>query len=160
MLPVVGRTDEEGEFAELSAELPLRLFAAFSPTFDPVVLDDLGRGEVLDTDPSDEPESTSVTGGPEGLELRGGDKGLPMCCRLLSTFSTPPERQWTFFGDEDPVTCRQGCSMIEAMATGQDLDLQRTSPGLSNSAGLERCVGRSANEGVQRMSNVSRLDPV
>lgn len=96
------------------------------------MLDDVGRGGELGIDPSDESESTSVAGGPVGLELRGGDRGLPLFCRLLSMFSIPPERQWTFFGDEGPLTGRQGGSTIEAIATGQDVDLQRPSVGLGN----------------------------
>lgn len=121
------------------------------PALDPVVLDDVGRGGVLGIDPSDESESTSVAGGPVGLELRGGDRGFPRFCRLLSTFSTPPDRQWTFFGDEGegPLTGRQGCSTIEAIATGPDVDLQRSSLGLSNYAALERCFGCSAGDGVK-----------
>lgn len=131
------------------AKLPGRLFVVFKPTLDPVVLDEVGRGGVFGIDPSDESESTSITGGPVGLELRGGDRGLPLFCRLLSTFSTPPERQWTFFGDEDPLTGRQGGSTIEAIATMQDVDLQRSSLALSKYAGLEQCVGCSANEVMQ-----------
>lgn len=115
---------------------------------EPVVLDDVGRGGVFGIDPSDESESTSVAGGPVGLELRGGDRGLPMFCRLLSKFSTPPERQWTFFGDGGPLAGRQGRSTIEAIATGQDVDLQRSSLGLSKYAGLERCVECSAKDGA------------
>lgn len=143
--PLVGRTVEGIGVARL----PDRVFVMFNPTLEPVVLEDVGRGGVLGIDPSDESESTSVAGGPAGLELRGGDRGLPTFCRLLSTFSIPPERQWTFFGDDGPLTCRQGGSAIEAIATGQDVDLQRSSLGLSNYAGLERCVVCSANEDVQ-----------
>lgn len=72
-----------------------------------------------------------------------------MFCRLLSTFSAPPERQWTFFGDEDPLAGRQSGSTIETIATMQDVDLQRSSLAPSKYAGLERCVGCSPNEGVQ-----------
>lgn len=112
--PLVGSPFEWEELARL----PVWLLDALNPVLEPVVLDDVGRGGVLGVDPSDESESTSVPGSPVGLELRGGDRGLPMFCRLLSTFSTPPERQWTFFGDEASLTCRQGGSIIEAIATG------------------------------------------
>lgn len=105
------------------------------------MLDDVRRGVVLDIDPSDESESTSIACGPVGLELRGGDRGFPMFCRFLSMFSTPPERQWTFFGDEAPLTGRQGGSTIEAIATGQGVDLHRSSLGLSKYAGLGGCAG-------------------
>lgn len=154
--PLVGSPFE----CEELARLPVWLLDAFNPVLEPVVLDDVGRGGVLGIDPSDESESTSVACGPVGLELLGGDRGLPMFCRLLSMFSTPPERQWTFFGDEASLTGRQGGSTIEAIATGQDADLQWSSLGLSKSAGLGRCLGCSANDGVPWMCNTSCSDPV
>lgn len=138
--------------------LPGRLVVVFNTTLESVVLDEVRRGGVLIIDPSDESESTSVPGGPVGLELRGGDRGLPMFFRLLSLFSKPPERQWTFFGDEDPLTGRQGGS-TEGIATRRDVDLQRPSLALRNYAGLERCVGCSANEDAQWMSNASSVNP-
>jgi hypothetical protein len=140
-----GGTAERKEFEQL----PVLPFVVSKPTLDPVVLDDVGRGEVLGIDPSDESESVEVAAGPVGLELRGGDRGFPRFFRLLSTFSTPPERQWTFFGDEGPLTGRQGCSTIEAIATRPDEDLQKSGLGLSNYAALEQCVVYSANRGVK-----------
>lgn len=54
-----------------------------------------------------------------------------MFCRLLSIFPVSPERQWTFFGEEGPPTDRQGGSMLDPMATRPDVDLHRSSLGLS-----------------------------
>lgn len=133
--------------------LPVLPFVVSEPTLDLVVLDDVGRGGVLGTEPSDESESTSFAGGQVGLELRGGDGGFPMFWRLLSTFSAPPERQWTFFGEEGegPLTTglRQGCSTTEAIVITPDVDLQRSRLVLCSYVALEKCSECSAKDGVR-----------
>lgn len=88
MSPLVGRTVVGREVVKL----PVRLLVVFNPTLEPVVLGEVVRGDVFGIDPSEESESASA-GCPMGLELLGGDRGLPMFCRLLSMFSTAPERQ-------------------------------------------------------------------
>lgn len=138
--PTAGRTAEVRELEKL----PVLPFGVSEHTLDLLVLDDVGRGGVFGIESSDESESTSFAGGQVGLELRGGEGGFPRFWRLLSTFSAPPERQWTFFGDggEGPLTTgrRQGCSTSEAMVTRPDVDLQRSRLALCNYMALEKIL--------------------